>query len=349
MYLQLVLVGFVCLTVSCGVGYIVSSSYYQLELLALREPVDEVRLRGTLTRKQLGALRTIEDARYYATSLGFEVSGIYTSVALEWKREMWNVSACESLNFEPRTWWFPIVGRVPYLGFFSEEKASEFYEELSEEPGWDLQKRRVGAYSTLGYFDDPILPSMLEWNTVSLLNLVFHELVHATVWLPSSVVFNESFANFVGEKATLRYLEHRYGANSPKLVEAQGRFEDGRRFRALLWGLYHDLDKLYRRADLKDLAKHQLKQKLYGSLEARVEKEAFWDQDWARKRIRYGVWNNARLMQFRRYNSDHAYFELLFQRFSGDFRAFFGYIERLIDSRENPSEVLKRAALAATQ
>ena len=139
-YLRIVLLFFLFLTASCGVGYVVSSSFYQMELLALREPVLQAKLKGTLNRKQLRALSTIEDARHYAASLGFEVSDIYTSVALEWNREMWNVSACESLRFEPKTWWFPIVGNVPYLGFFSEEKASQFYGRQFDKANWKIMR-----------------------------------------------------------------------------------------------------------------------------------------------------------------------------------------------------------------
>ena len=166
---------------ACGVGYVLSSSYYQFELLSLREPIVKARLRGTLTHSQLSALNTIQRAREYGATLGFKVSDIYTTVATEWGREMWNVSACDSLGFKPKEWWFPVVGNVPYLGFFSEQEAEVLYHELKEEPHLDVHKRRVGAYSTLGYFNDPILPGMLQWSSVSLLNLVFHELTHAMV------------------------------------------------------------------------------------------------------------------------------------------------------------------------
>lgn len=106
---------------ACGVGYILSSSYYQFELLALREPIVKARLRGTLTRSQLSALNTIQRAREYGSTLGFKVSNIYTTVATDWGREMWNVSACDSLRFRPKQWWFPVVGNVPYLGFLSNQ------------------------------------------------------------------------------------------------------------------------------------------------------------------------------------------------------------------------------------
>ena len=329
---------------ACGVGYVLSSSYYQFELLSLREPIVKARLRGTLTRSQLRALNTIQRAREYGSTLGFKVSDIYTTVATEWGREMWNVSACDSLSFTPRRWWFPVVGNVPYLGFFSKQEAEVLYDELKQDPHLDVHKRRVGAYSTLGYFNDPILPGMLQWSSTSLLDLVFHELTHATVWLSSSVQFNESFANFVGEKATLHYFSAVYGKDSPQLKNAEARYEDKHRWRTLLWDLYKDLDQLFGDSDLSKQEKLLRKNRLYKSLPNRAARVDFKDLARIKRRINSQRWNNARLMQFKRYNSSHLHFEKIFRSFSSDFPGFFKRIEEIVKDSEDPKASLELAA-----
>ena len=329
----------------CGVGYVLSMGYYQAELLSKREPVEEVRQRGGLNGTQLSALQAIEEARGFAKRLGLKVDHHYETVALGWERELWNVSACAPLNFSPKQWWFPVVGRVPYLGFFSEEAAEEQRRALLGE-GWDVHKGPVGAYSTLGWFDDPILPGMLEWSPLSLRTLVFHELTHATVWLPGSVSFNESFAEFVGEQATLHFLATTAGEASPEHREAVARFEDGRRWRALLWTLYGEMDALFKSTELDDAEKLRRKAALFASLSGRVGAAGFHRPERYRAHAREGTWNNARLMQFKRYNSSHQWFAKIYQQTPGDFVAFIAAVEAIVGEAESPTRALELAAAA---
>ena len=88
------------------------------------------------------------------------------------------------------------MGRVPYLGFFRRKDAEPWIRRL-ENQGYETYIRTAGAYSTLGWFEDPVLPGMLKWSDYRLADTVLHELAHATVWIKGSVKFNESFASFV--------------------------------------------------------------------------------------------------------------------------------------------------------
>ena len=329
----------------CGVGYVLSMGYYQAELLSKREPVNEVRQHGQLNATQLSALQAIEEARGFAKRLGLKVEQHYQTVSLGWERELWNVSACAPLDFNPKQWWFPVVGRVPYLGFFSEEAAEEQRRTLAAR-GWDVHKGPVGAYSTLGWFDDPILPAMLEWSPLSLRTLVFHELTHATVWLPGSVSFNESFAEFVGEQATLYFLATTLGEQSSEYREAVVIFEDGRRWRALLWTLYGELDALFKSPDLDDGEKRRRKAALFASLSERVAAAGFHRPERYHARVREGEWNNARLMQFKRYNSSHQWFAKIYQQAPGDFVAFINAVEAIVRDAESPRRALELRARA---
>ena len=336
---------FICgiLLGGCRVGYVVKAGYYQLELLSLREPLLEARINGGLSRQGLEAIRTVERTRDLAARMGFSTAAIYTSVVVDWERELWNVSACDPLSFEPKVWWFPVVGVVPYLGFFSIEEASREEESLRNE-GWDVHRSRVGAYSTLGWFDDPILPGMLRWPEVALRNLVFHELAHATIWFPGSVQFNESFANFVAEKATLQTLAGKAGESTEAYHHALEAFSDERQWRQVLWKLFKDLEVVYQDGDRSESDKMRAKESLFLGLETRLNSASFSRPQRYRKRARSSQWNNARLLQFRRYNSSYAWFEAVYQRAPGDFPQFFHEIKTIVDDSKRPFEALKMAA-----
>ena len=123
---------------------------------------------------------------------------------------------------------------MPYKGFFDRDYALGEQHAL-EEQGYDTYLRGVRAYSTLGYFDDPILSSMLAYDETFLINTIIHEMLHQTVWFKGNISFNESLASFVGEHGTLAYLQQRYGADAPEYQHYRALRAD-----ALVFGEYTD-------------------------------------------------------------------------------------------------------------
>ncbi len=128
------------------------------------------------------------------------------------------VSACRKDRFEPYTWWFPIVGTVPYKGFFRRSDAREEALALEDE-GYDVSLGAAAAYSTLGYFADPVLSTMLDYPEEQLAALILHELTHGTLYLPGGTDFNEGLASFTGWQGALEFARERHGTSS----EAYGR------------------------------------------------------------------------------------------------------------------------------
>jgi predicted aminopeptidase len=131
---------------------------------------------------------------------------------------VWVVNACERLRFRDKTWAFPVVGSVPYLGWFHEEDAQRFAEGLRKE-GWDVDVRGADAYSTLGWFKDPVLSTMLSTGREALgdlVNVILHESLHATVYFEGQTDINESLANFVADRLTVVYLDETLGPASPE-------------------------------------------------------------------------------------------------------------------------------------
>lgn len=338
----LLALGLSTLVPGCKVGYVVKSGWFQAELLASRVPVEEVRQEPELTAEQAAALDLVADVKSFGAEIGLSATDNYETVAWGWQRKIWNVSACEPLAFEPRTWWFPVVGRVPYLGFFREEDARRQAGRL-EDKGLDVYVRTAGAYSTLGWFKDPILMNMLGWSTFGLADTVLHELAHATVWIPGSVGFNESFASFVGEEAAFRYLDDRYGAESEVALGARRRFEDTAVWRVLQHELYADLAALYGDDTLEEAEKLSRKQAIFDSLHDRVDAAGFHDPPRFHRAVDNNTWNNARLIQFKTYNNKRPVFEALLARHEGDLLAFMHDVDRIVrDNRKvAPFEALR--------
>ncbi len=327
----------------CGVGYVVRSAYFQAELLASRTPIDEVLAEDRLNATQRNRLSQVADIKQFGEEMGLKPTNNYGTIAMDWNRKIWNLSACPPLSFQPKTWRFPILGRVPYLGFFRRQDADKWEKRLHDQ-GYEVYVRTAGAYSTLGWFRDPILVPMLEWDTFQLADTVLHELVHATLWIPGSVKFNESFANFVGEEAAFRYLKSRFGTNSSIHVHAVEQMEDLDRWRAVLRQLYADLEAVYKDTDLDDAAKQHKKTALFASLQPRVESGNFHDTARFVAATQSEPWNNARLMQYRTYNHNRDRFQKLLDEQDGNLLAFIDQIQEIKHKQKKPFQALENAA-----
>ena len=133
---------------------------------------------------------------------------------------MWFVGAADELSFKPRKWCFPIVGCFAGVGFFDEDDAVAFEQKLEGE-GYDAHVRPAAAYSTGGWFPDPVLSTMLGGGDDALpelANVILHESVHATVLIPDEPFFNESIAEYVADALTDHWIEIRFGPGSPEEV-----------------------------------------------------------------------------------------------------------------------------------
>lgn len=327
----------------CRAGYVLRSAWYQGELLAGRQSFAEVRARPDVAPALLAGLELVEDIKAYGDEIGLAPTRAYETVALDWERRMWNISACPPLAFEPVTWWFPVVGRVPYLGFFRDEDATRWQERLAAE-GYDVYRRPIGTYSTLGWFADPLLPGMLDGTPFDVARLVLHELAHATVWVPGSVPFNESFASFVGDEAALGYLAARHGPESDALREAREELADSFLWRRLQRELTERLGATYADPALDDQEKLARKAAIFAEFPDVVAAAPFYDRSWPLRAATSGTWNNARLAQFRTYNERRAVFEALLAANGGDLLAFMRQVQQEAEAGPDPWTALERAA-----
>ena len=326
----------------CGIGYLAQQGFFQAELLAGRKPISKAIASGELTPAEVNTLNLVPKIKAFGRSIGLAATENYDTINPAWQRTIWNVSACEPLAFRAKTYWFPIVGTVPYLGYFREGDARERARELQSE-GYDIHVRTAGAYSTLGWFRDPVLRSMLRWDEISLSETLLHELAHATLWIRGSVQFNESFANFVGEEASLRYIADSYGNDSDPMKRLIKGRADSKAFRSMLHTVYEDLDRVYRDVALTDETQKIRKIAILSSISDRTRALRLHDAERYLRNVQSSEWNNARLMQFRTYNRSPEWFAKLLEQEHGNLSAFILRIDQITKNADDPYAALRAA------
>ncbi|HKJ93720.1 MAG TPA: aminopeptidase [Longimicrobiales bacterium] len=235
----------------CSPVYVIRAGVQEAKILGRRQEIEAV-VRDTATAAWVRhKLELVLDARTFAKrQLGLDVGDSYTTYArVDHDTLLMVVSGARKDAFVPYTWWFPIVGRVPYKGYFDFERAYAEGRKLDRK-GYDSYVRPSGAFSTLGWFNDPVLSTILRYDDVSLANTVIHELTHNTLYLSGQAAFNESFANFVGGRGAEEYFCRLEGADGPHCKQARDDWADNLVFGAYLEGLVDRLEKLYARTDL---------------------------------------------------------------------------------------------------
>lgn len=307
----------------------------QLELLAAREPVAAL-LADPATDADLSRrLALAQQARDFASAeLGLPDNRSYRLYAdLRRPYVVWNVFATPELSLQPLTHCFPIAGCVAYRGFYRQGRARGAAALLQVE-GMDTYVAGIEAYSTLGWFDDPILNTMLRWDDERLAAVIFHELAHQRLYVADDTAFNESFASFV-ERQGLRQWRAARGLAPGDAHEERMR----RQFTALILASRERLQTLYE-GPLDDAQKRAGKAAEFERL--RAEYRALRDGEWDGDR-RYDAWmaqplNNARLLPFGLYDQWVESFAVLFRQAGGDWAEFYRRVaalgERPADERE---------------
>jgi len=191
-----------------GGCYLLESAAGQLQLMSKRKPIARVIANPATPREVKSQLEAVAQIREFATRrLGLPDNGSYRSYAdLGRQYVVWNVVAAPEFSVDPKEWCYPIAGCVAYRGYFVEHRARRFADDLQRR-GLDVTVDGVAAYSTLGHFDDPILNTMLGWNDVELVSIIFHELTHQMIYVPDDADFNEALATTVEEEGVRRWLQ----------------------------------------------------------------------------------------------------------------------------------------------
>lgn len=226
------------------VGYYTQAVLGQADLVLSRQPVERVLAEGGTSDELRARLQLSEAILAYADrELGLPAQGRY-STYVETGRDavVYNVVAAPGLSLDPLRWCYPIVGCVPYRGYFRKSRAVAMASTLQGQ-GYEVHVGSVPAYSTLGWFDDPLLDTFLDWPPGYLANLLIHELVHGRVWVKGDAEFNESLAAFVGDTGARAWLAERAPDELRQYVADEAA---DAAFSASLIGLRSMLEALYR-------------------------------------------------------------------------------------------------------
>lgn len=214
--------GLLAASLGCSPAYVSRAGLEQLRIVWTRQPIDALLATSTLSAEERGRLELVRDVRTFAQEhLGLRVGGNYASfVRSRSTAALHVVTAAERFRLEPVSWWFPIVGRVPYKGYFDHKRAADEARRL-ERDGFDTRIFEAAAFSTLGWFDDPLFSNLLRLPDEALANLVLHELLHTTHFTPGHVAFAESFANFVGYRGAADFFARRGDDSSAARIERE--------------------------------------------------------------------------------------------------------------------------------
>ncbi|MCB0341842.1 MAG: aminopeptidase [Pseudobdellovibrionaceae bacterium] len=324
----------------CLATYLVKSSYEHVKILNARQEIQSVMQENKVAPAKKQKLQLALDARQFAEkNLGLTPTDNYTTyVDLDRPYVTWVLRAAPAYELKPHTWWYPIVGSMPYRGFYSEQEAHDAAKEFPKEK-YDTYVRGVSAYSTLGWFDDPILSSMLRYRDHDLVNVIIHETVHATIFIKGHANFNESLATFLGNKGTELYYLEREGPNSKTVKVIRDENHDDQLFSQFighelkqLQAWYENTPELTIKSE-KENRIQQIKDRFKNELQPKLLSQKY-DQFTSRPL------NNANLLSYKTYFHDLSDFEKLAIEFDGDFKKLIAACKKL-EGTGDPAKELK--------
>jgi predicted aminopeptidase len=308
-------------------GYYLQSIGGQLQLNSARQPVERVIADPATPELLKQRLARASVIRQFASSeLHLPDNGSYRSFA-DIKRPfvVWNVFAAEEFSVEPREWCFPIAGCVSYRGYFSKDAADAYARELRTQ-GLEVRVGGVPAYSTLGWFDDPLLNTFIQYPEYEVARLIFHELAHQVAYVKGDSEFNESFAVAVENAGVDRWIAQRGDAtmqtNAARTRERRAQFAE------LVIGARDRLARLYL-LRIAPAAMRERKAEIFAKLQS----------DYARLKLEWGGFsgydaffngaNNAHLASISIYHALLPAMQRLLARQGGDLNAFYAEVRRL--------------------
>ena len=329
--MTLLLLSVACLVFlsACGEsGYLLQSVKGHLGLLSRAQPIEEILTSNEEPEIVLNQLETVVRLRKFAVdSLHLPDNGSYHEYAdLGRPYVVWNLTAAPEFSLEMKQWCFPVVGCVTYRGYFDESTALAMAKGLSAQ-SFDVDVYGVEAYSTLNWFDDPVLNTFLKNDEIHLAALLFHEMAHQVIYVPDATTFNESFAKTVEIEGLRRWF---HSAESDGLwQECLLREKRSADFQDFLSGIRLELQTVYA-ADLevqeKRLVKKQIISDSYESY-ARL-KEGWGGYTGYDRWMEQGI-NNARLSSAAAYHDLVSAFQTLLRRVDFDLPAFYAEVRKL--------------------
>ncbi len=326
-----------CFLNSCSLPYLFKSSVGQLSILSNREPINEVLKKSTLNEKHKLKLKlTLKAKKFAVEQLKLKVTKSYSSyVQLDRDYVTYLLRVAPAFKFESYSWSFLFAGKFPYKGFFSLEDAKEEAKKFPESE-YDTYIRGVAAYSTLGWFNDPLLSPMLRYHDFDLVSTIIHECIHETLFIKDNTSFNEKLANFLGDKgAEIYYQSIDGGEEVLKKIAAEE--IDKKLFSNFISKEIKDLKEWYNDNSNINL---ETKTKRLKLIQKRFTKTL-------KPKLKTNIYNyftkielnNARLLPYDTYIRDMSIFEDIYKIYSSDFIKSIAYFKSLSNSKDPISDM----------
>jgi len=325
---------FICLMWAVALSGCDTVHYYgqaisgQLKILANRNPIDRLLIEPETPQPLKTRLRLVLEIRAFAKdALHLPTGNHYLSYTdLNRPYVVWNVFAAPEFSLESKTWYYPIIGRAAYRGYFSKQTALTYADKLHHK-GFDVYVAGVAAYSTLGWFDDSILNTVIHRTETGLAALIFHELAHQVLYIKDDTAFNESFATAVEQEGLRRWMT---AANTPQAYQAYLRQRRRRHeFVALVMKYRLQLESLYRQSLSYD-DKRKAKITMFNQM--RIEYDRL-KSNW-QGYTGFDYWydeplNNAKLLSVSTYHDYVPAFIRILEQNEGDLVKFYGACKSL--------------------
>lgn len=295
--------------------YVTQAAAGQAELLDNKRDIHDIVQSGDFDARTRELLAWVPAVKSFGERHGLASTKNYTTyVNLNRDAVVWVVSASDPLEFRSKTWTFPITGSITYLGWFKKPQAEAFARELRTQH-WDVDVRGASAFSTLGWFDDPVLSTMLwpgDEALGELADVILHETLHATYFVPGQSILNESVAAFVGNHLAETFLDETTGVCSRE-KRAYVRVEARAAARArTMKAAYLELTALYA-SSLPDAAKLARKAEVLRAVRTQTRSKRDL--------------NNATLLQYETYGSGDAELGALLHACAGSWPRFLRTLE----------------------
>jgi predicted aminopeptidase len=337
-----------CLVFSIGFLMLLSGCYYLTEgcnlisLYSSAKNIDTLLQKPDLPEDERDLLLLVKDIKAFAVrELGLKDDKNYTTyVQINRNYLVDVVSACAADSFTQYTWNYLFVGNLPYRGYFNPADAQNEAERLKKQ-GYDVYVRQVDAFSTLGFFKDPVFSFMKDYPLYYLANIIIHEQTHATFFLNSNVEFSENLANFFGNQGAKQYLREKFGEQSEQYTKTARFQEDLTSYQLLLKKLRNELQAVYDKNEPRDL---KLAQKAETILRWKEDVKANYDKYFKTpgfKHITEIDINNAFLATNMNYSARLDLFDELYKVCGYDLKEVMRVVKGVKDYRGDPYSYLE--------
>ncbi len=322
-----------CLLFHQLIIYGIAQGKGQLSIVLNSEPIETLLEKKELSDSIKQKLTLIQEIKRFAIdSLGINETKNYSSFYDQTnKPKLITISACEPFSFKAKEWYFPFLGSVSYKGYFNKNKARKEIISLKIN-NYDVDVYNPSGWSTLGWFNDPVLSSMLKRNEGQLANLIIHELTHGTLYIKNNVTFNENLANFIGDKGAERFLIYKYGAKSKEFKTYENNKSDEKTYNNYILESKTKLDSLYKSFG-KDEAieiKREKKNNLIRTIVLGVNKLNLSNsKNYFNFTLQAFYEGNAFFMAFDRYDSQYDVFENEYtQTYNSDLKKYLNSLKK---------------------